>query len=80
MINAEVTQRSTEEYRSDSPARNSSLSNSLDAPFTSSIRHVAAVLDLHQPQRRDPGYQPFNNADFLNRVAFTALIEMVSSL
>ncbi len=80
MINTEVTQRSTEEYRSDFAARNSSLSNSLDAPFTSSSSSVAAVPDLHQPQRRDPGYSALNNTDFLNRVAFTALIEIGFSL
>ncbi len=73
MIDAEVTQRSTKEYGVISPARNSSLSNSLDAPFTAPVRHAAAVPDLHQPQRRDRVIQPFNNADFLNGVAFTAL-------
>ncbi|NYY78319.1 hypothetical protein DMI69_13000 [Escherichia coli] len=81
MIDAEVTQRSTKEYRGDF-ARKEQLFVELIRRAFHQLQFVTQLLCQIFTNRSVEirVIQPFNNADFLNGVAFTALIEWVSSL
>lgn len=77
MIDTEVTQRSTEEYRGDF-ARKEQLFVELVRRAFNQFQFVTQLLCQIFTNRSIEirVIQPFNNADFLNGVAFTALIEI----
>ena len=77
MIDAEVTQRSTKEYRGDF-ARKEQLFVELIRRAFHQLQFVTQLLCQIFTNRSVEirVIQPFNNADFLNGVAFTALIEI----
>ncbi len=75
MVNAKVTLR-YRKYRGNFPCGNSSSSNSLDAPCTSSSSSRSCCAGLHRRRRQIRVIQPFNDAHFLNGVALTGLIKI----